>query len=205
MATLRITNLTSAELLLSDFYANVAAGAYVDITRPANRLGELANLQSLIADGSVSLAVTYTADEIASGLLAPPQALQPQDLAPVAAATALGGLALIRVPLAAGGGGSPDDTQVYAVNALPFKFRVVDCWARVVTGVGGSTVAAYTQAAGAGTLLGTMSSAAAAARSPATDVTATAVAVPGATEGLFIRRSDDGVEAEVYLLIRPES
>jgi len=74
----------------------------------------------------------------------------------------------------------------------------------VDTAVAASTLEIRTQAAGAGTLLGEMSSNAT-GRAGWQTLTATQVATPGATEGLFIRRSDDGAGADICLLCRRES
>lgn len=204
MATLRITNLTTSPLYLGDLYTSVPASSYIDVERSATDLPRMKSLQAAMAAQQVTLAVTYSADELASGLMAPPQSVEAQDIAPVLAATPLGGLALIRCPLVAGAPGAPDDVTILAAGLLPFKFRVVDAWAKILTAIGGTTVKAYTRAAGAGTLLGSMASAAAGHQAQ-TDVTATAVATPAATEGLFIARSDRGVAGEVFLLVRPES
>lgn len=204
MATLVITNISGADLLIQDLYTTIAAGGSATVDRAASDIPRMASMIDAVATSKATLSVTYTADEIASGLMSPPQAVEARDLAPVAAAVATGGLAIVRSSFAAGAGGSADDVVVYAANTLPFKFRVVDCWAKVVTNVGGSTLQARTRALGAGTLLGTMSSATA-GHQVQTDVVATAVATPGTLEGLFILRSDSGVAGEVFLLVRPES
>jgi len=203
MATLTITNLTAEAVYLADLYTEVPANSSIDVQRSASDLPRMRALQSAMADGKVSLAVVYSAAELGSGLQAPPDAIEAQDIAPVAAADAFSAGSVIRAALVAGGGGSPDDVEVKAVGQLPFKFRVIDAWAKIVTAVGASTLEVRTQAAGGGTLLASLDSAAT-GRADASD-TASAVATPGATEGLFIRRSDDAVVGEVFILIRPET
>lgn len=201
----QITNLTSSPVYIGDIYTSVPVGSPLTIERSASDLSGMAALQKAIADGDVSIVVTPTADELASGLLAPPSSIQAQDMAPVAAADVGSGLILLRVPMTAGGGGSPDDITVYALNALPYKFRIVDSWAFISAAVGGATVTAYDEAAGAGTAGPAISGAATgrAAGAPASD--ASTVYTPAATKGLFLRRSDDGVAGEAFLLIRRES
>lgn len=200
-----ITNVTSESVLIQDLYTTIEAGESITVERSSTDLPRMASLQKNIADGNVTISVTPTADEIASGLLQSPQTIQAADMAPVDATDVAAGLVVLRVPLVAGGGGSPDDVQAYAANALPFKFRVLDAWAMVSTGVGASTLNVYTQAAGAGTLVAGPLDSAAAGIVRMTGPNASALAVPGATEGLFIRRSDDGVAGEVCLLVRREN
>ena len=80
-----------------------------------------------MADGNVSLSVTYSADEVQSGLHAPPSTIEAVDVAPVAVATPAAALVTIYKPLAPGGGGSPDDVEIFPAGSLPFKFRILDC------------------------------------------------------------------------------
>ena len=126
-------------------------------------------------------------------------------MAPVAATDVASGLVLFHKAFTAGGGGSPDDVTVIAANALPFKFRVVDAWAAIGTGIGASTLNVYTRAAGAGTLLAGPIDSASAQLARMTGPTASVVATPASTEGVFVRRSDDGVAGEVFILVRRES
>lgn len=204
MATLRITNVDSSELFLSDIYSTIAVGKYVDVTRDASDIPRMQSLASAIADGKATLAVTYSADELASGIMAPPAAIGAADMAPVASTDKASGLVLIRIPMTALAAGTADDVTGYAVNTLPFKFRVCDAWAHVSANIAASTLSVRTQAAGAGTLLATLSGNAT-GRNSMTAPTASAVATPGATEGLFVRRSDRAVAGEVMLLCRVES
>lgn len=205
MAQAVITNLTSADVLIQELYATVPANGSITVTdREPCDLLKMPMLLAALTAAQVSLSITYTPEEIASGLITPPDAVQAVDMAPVAATDAASGLVLIRAEFPAGVGGAPDDVQVYAAGALPFKFRAVDVWALVSTAVGASTLDAYTQAGGAGTLLGSVPSAVT-GRNAMTAPLATAVATPGATEGLFIRRSDSGVAGEVFILARREN
>jgi len=165
----------------------------------------MASLQAQMAASAVSLSVVYSASELSSGLQQAPASVQAVDMAPVASTDAAAGLVIIRTAFAAGAGGAADDITVYAVNTLPFKFRVIDAWALVGTAVAASTLAVRTAAAGAGTLLASIGSAATGRNGLAVSVTATAVATPGASAGLFVRRSDNGVAGEVYVLARIES
>lgn len=202
MASLVITNLTSSPVYLRDLYTTVAASGSVTTTRSASDLANMSGLQELVADGVVSVAYTRSADEVASGLDAPP-VIDGVDLAAVAAAAVVSSSAVLRFSFTAGVAGTADDVTVFAVNALPFKFRVVDCWAFVATAVGASTWAVRTAAAGAGTLLATLDSGTT-GRKQMTG-TATALATPGASAGLFVRRSDRGTAGEVFVLVRKEA
>jgi len=202
MATLEITNTSSDEVYLADLYTKIAVGATKTIERSATDLPRMRSLQEAMADGRVSLSVTYSNDEVASGLHAPPSTIEAVDIAPVAAATPAAGLATIYVPLPVGAGGAPDDVEIYPAGSLPFKFRVVDFVLYVSTAVVGSSVEIRDEAAGAGAQLAS-ASAAAAGRIPNAE-NQTAVATPAAAKGLFARRSDSGIEGEVVLFVRPE-
>jgi len=204
MATFSITNISSDEVHLGDFYLTIAAGETKTLSnRSVDEVSGLSSVQREVADGNITFTVTPTADELASGLMAPPNSISGDDFQEVAAAAPLSGVAEIRSEFAAGGGGSPDDVALYAANALPYKFRVLDAHVKVSTAVGGSTLLLRDEAAGAGTLLASMSGAAT-GRSEMSD-NLTAVATPGATKGLFLRRSDNGVAGEVIITIRRES
>ena len=169
---------------------------------------DLSSMEGLIAamnEGTVSVSIAPSAAEVASGFLTPPQAVQAVDMAPVAAEAVAAGLVILRVSLAVGVGGAPDDVIAYEANALPFKFRVIDAWAMVSTGVALSNLNVYTQAAGAGTLLAGPIDATGTQVARMTGPTASAMATPGATEGLFVRRDDSGIVGELVLLVRRES
>lgn len=203
MATLRITNVSGSALFLSDIYTTIAAGAYLDVTRDASDIPRMQSLASALAAGTATLSVTYNAAELASGIMTPPAAVGAVDMAPVAATDVASGLVLLRKAFVAGTPGTADDVTIYAVNTLPFKFRVVDAWAHVTTNVGGSTCNMYTRAAAAGTQVAALSSAATGrVQSTLGD---SALVTPGASDGLFVRRSDRGAAGEVYLLCRIES
>ena len=203
MATIVVTNISSDPVGIGDLYKTLAPGEAVTTSRATSDLEGMAGLQAALADGLVTLAVTYTADEIASGLQQAPSAVEAQDMAPVAAAVIAGSLTVMRIPLVAAIGGTADDVTGLAVGALPFKFRVVDAIALVSVASGGSTLTVRTRAGAGGTVLATCASAST-GRNP-NAANATAVAIPGATEGLFVRRSDNTVAGEVLLFCRPES
>jgi len=200
-----ITNLTSSPVYIGDIYTSVPVGTPLTIERAASDLSGMVALQKAIADGDVTITVTPTADELASGLLSPPSSIQAQDMAPVAATDVGAGLVLLSKAFAAGGGGSPADITLYAANTLPFKFRVVDSWVFISTAVGASTGDLRDEAAGAGQSVSTVVTAATGRVSmdPTTDVSK--VVTPGAAKGLFLRLSDDGVGGEVFVLARRES
>jgi len=203
MASLLITNVSSETLFLRDIYKELDAGESVTVDRTSAQLQSMTGLHEMVTDGLVTVAYTRSADEIASGYDLP-LVVAGDDMPAVASTDLASGVTLIRKSFAAAAAGTADDVTVYAANALPFKFRVLDAWMLVATNIASSTVTVRTQAAGAGTLLATLS-ANATGRVSTTAPTASALATPGASEGLFLRRSDRGAAGEVFLLVRKES
>ena len=134
-----------------------------------------------------------------------PGAVQAQDVAPVAAAVIDAPEIVWRIPIVAGVGGGADDVAVYALNALPYKFRVL--WARMVVSAspGASTAAVRTRSAGAGTLLATMNTGATGLVPSPNAGFAETVVTPASTEGLFVRRSDNTIGGVLHVCIRRES
>lgn len=205
MATLVITNISSGPVPLGDLGSkSLAVGESVTISRPANRLTEMASVVAAMAAGTITVTVTPTVAEVESGLLSPPQAVQAEDLAPVGASVAGAVTGLWRLPMTAGVPGTADDVVLYAVNNLPFKVRILRTWGRIATAIALSTVEMRSQAAGAGTLLGTLDSATTGLKSD-DGQTATTVLTPGATVGVYARRSDRGVAGEVFIEWRRET
>jgi len=203
MATFVITNLASEKIHLGDFYKTLDVGEVLTLTgRDPSEVSGLLAVQREVSAGNISFSMTPTAEELASGLMVPPNAIGGDDFQEVAAADLLSGLALIRIDCPVGGGGA-DDVVGYAVNTLPYKFRLIDVWAKISTGVAG-TWELRDEPAGAGSVLATMDSTTAAERVAATEQ-ATTVATPGATKGLFVYRSDSTAVGEVLALIRRES
>jgi len=199
---LQITNTDVEKLYLGDFYTSIEPGKSITVDRPASDLPRLPSLQAALADGKASLSVTYTSDEAASGLHAPPSVIEAGDIAPVAGTTPAAALITIYKSFAAGGGGSPDDVEIFPAGGLPFKFRILDLVVYVSTAVVGSDVEIRDEAVGAGSLLASASSASIGRNS---NVEAgTGIAAPGTTKGLFVRRSDDGAAGEVVITARAE-
>jgi hypothetical protein len=202
MAELQITNVSPDSVYLADLYTSIGVGETKTIDRSATDLPRMKSLHEAMADGKVTLSVNYSADEVASGLHAPPSTIEAVDIAPVAAATPASALAVIYKALPVGAGGSPDDVEIFPAGSLPFKFRVVDCVLYVSTAVGASTVEIRDEAGGAGNLHAS-ASAAATGRNPNAEDQTSEVA-PAPTKGLFARRSDSGIGGEVVLFVRPE-
>jgi hypothetical protein len=67
MPDITITNLTSADLYVSDLYITLEAGGATTVYRSADALMAMKDTHELIADGEASLGISYTADEVASG------------------------------------------------------------------------------------------------------------------------------------------
>ena len=202
MAQLQITNTDVEKLYLGDFYTSIEPGKSITVERPASDLPRLPSLQKAVADGKASLSVTYTPDEAASGLHAPPAVIEAGDIAPVAGATPAAALITIYKAFPAGGGGSPDDVEIFPVGGLPFKFRILDLTVYVSTAVGASDVEIRDEPAGAGSLLASAPTAVV-GRSVNAEA-GTGIAAPAAGKGLFVRRSDDGAAGEVVIIARAE-
>lgn len=204
MATLVITNLAAVPVPLSDLGSKtLAVGESVTIERAGSDLARMKSVIAATGRGDISVAVTPSADELASGLLAPPQSVQGADVAPVAAADVFGGpLIVVRKTFTAAPAGAPDDVTLAALGGLPYKFRVVGGFLYLSAAVGASTATVRSRSGGAGTALAAFDS------SLSVGVptnTATAAIAPASTEGLFLRRSDRSIAGEVILLLRRES
>ena len=204
MASLLITNVSSLPVTLADFYSTVPVGGSITVTRAASDIPRLASLMHALALSQVSLAVTWSSDEAASGLQTPPNAVQAIDMAAVTATGLAAPIVSFFGAVPAGIGGAADDVTIAAVGTMPFKFRVLNAWFLCSTAVGASTIDLRTAAAGAGTLLATVSSGAT-GYSPMTAPNATTVVTPGTAVGLFARRSNNTVAGEFVILARIES
>lgn len=192
-----ITNISSEQVYVGDIYTAIEAGKSVTVERSTSDLSDMKALMALMSQAKVTVATVATADEAASGFL--------DQAAGVPAATKVADDFVIRCPFPVGAGGA-DDVQIYALNKVPFKFRVMGGRALVsVAGAGGSLVQARTAAAVGGTLLQEFSTATTGNQDPTATVTATQVVTPGASVGLFLRRSDSTAVGEVLLDCRREA
>lgn len=207
MSTIVITNLSStASVNLQDLYTYLGPSKSITITRPAITLSSMPTVMAAYAAGSISLSITYDANETGSGLLLPPQSITGDDFQPVAATDLLSGTVCIRKALTAGGGGAADDVTIYAVNTLPYsKMRILLVEGYISAGnAGGRSVQIRGAAAGGGTLVGTVA-AVNTGYNGMSGVTATQVLTNGASVGLFARRSDSAIAGEVLVWFRPET
>jgi hypothetical protein len=204
-----VTNTTSPSeaVTIGDIYKTLEkTGDTVTFSRKGSDLSRMTSLQTLVAAGKVSVVVVPTADELASGLLTPPLAIQAADIQPVAAAVVDAPDVTLRISVPAGVGGGADDVTVYPLNAFPYKARVM--WARAIVSAtpGASTVALRTQPGGAGLLLATLSTAAVGpVPAPAAGFNASTVVTPGAGVGLFVRRSNNTIACEIEVTLRRET
>lgn len=205
MATIVITNLdTTGPTYLSDFYntLDTAGGGGANIsrtfTRGAGEIPRLNALMALLGAGKVSVTVTPTAAELASGLLTPPSSVQPADVAQVDA-TGTGVPFMGRAAFTAAGS---QNVQIYAPGTEKFpgkKFRITKAWARVATASGGTTLSLRTLTGGAGTLLAQIASAATGVNQENTAVTASAqVDMADGVSGLFLYKSSAAPGGEIF-------
>jgi hypothetical protein len=207
MAFVTIQNLTGEEVLLQDLYTKIAPHGSIKVERNTTDLPRMKTLQAAIAQDRVAVSLTYTPEEVASGLASPPNAVEAQDIAAVSALTPVSGVALIRYPFVAGEGAGADDLTVIAAGGLPFKFRVIDAWGYVSTlaaeSAGESLLEIRTQADGNGMKLAELDCSST-GQKRWQGLLSTGVATPGSSEGLFVHRSAAGVAGELFLLVRPE-
>lgn len=230
MATITITNLSAAPIYLRDFYTtigaagstNTALGPAATITLTSNTAGNTnltggntkmaraaaqvenyLQLMDLVAAGTITVTVTPSANEIASGLGGGVNSVSYNDVSEVAAAAAPGVPFVLRIPLASTGtSGTIIDTTVFAAGSLPFKIRVLDATAYVTTNTVASNWVIGDQAAGAGNTLATLSAnAVATVRNGAVSAVS---AAPAATIGLFVRR-DRATVGELIVWCRRET
>ena len=204
MASITITNLTSGSVELTDLYCTLSpvgtlpTVGNVSITthRALSDLGRMSDLMAKLDAHTVSMSVVPTADELAAGVGI--------TQANVATAGVSSELVMFHVPLVAGVVGTADDVTIFAANALPFKFRVLDASLLVSAAVGASTVQIWTHAAAAGTEIASFSSGSTGAVEGVFVGNATTVVAPSSTNGLFAHRSNNTVAGEVMLLVRKE-
>ena len=196
MATVTLTAVKDVHV--GDVGVSLKAGDVLKFERAASDIPRLKSVAAAIAAGDLTMQVAYSADEKASGIASPPGSVDAADAAPVAAdgTIALGQVA--RKALAAGAGGAADDTTVLTASA---NLRVVDAWAIITTPVTAATLDIRDATAGAGTLLASLSAATAGVSRLSTSAGS---AVLASGKPLVIRRSDSGVAAEVFVLLRSE-
>lgn len=207
MASLTITNGSASDYWLNDIYATVPAGESVTVTRSPAEISSMAGLQAAVADGVLTAAVTFSADELSADLssVVAPASVSAAAMNPVASTAVDAPLVTFRKAMTSGGAsGTLDDVTIYAVNTLPYKVRILDAMALIGTpGPAGSVLSVRSAAAGGGTLAATVSSEnAGVARM--SGPTASVVLTPGSAVGLFVRR-DRSVVGEVVITARRES
>lgn len=207
MASLTISNVSSADFWLNDIYAAIPAGDSVVVFRSPAEISSMAGLQAAVADGILTSSVVFSADEQAADLssVIAPASVDAASISPVAAAAVDAPLVTFRKALASGGSsGTLDDVTIYAVNTLPYKVRILDALALISTaGPAASALSVRSAAAGGGSLAATVPSDATGPQrmtGPNTSV----VLTPGASVGLFVRR-DRSVVGEVIITARREA
>jgi len=203
MATIVVTNIDTVPVNINDLYTTIPVGGSVTTERSTSQISSMAGLQQAAAASQVTVAVTLSADELASGL-ASVGAIEAADVAPVAATA----VAAVEVEFRkAFTTVSATDIPVFAANALPYKMRIVDAYLLISGVVPGSSLQMWPQAAGAGTAV-TASALTSVAGKIAMPLTGNAsqVLTPGALIGLFLLPSaHTGVVGELVVTARRES
>lgn len=182
-------------------------------------LAKMTAVQRELAAATITVEYEYSDDELNSGLCQPLEIITPRAIrrrAAMAAAGVAGSQDSYGIPFhvsfklgATGASGTIVDTTLYAVNTLPAewgtKFRVIAIWASIVTNLALSVIEIRSRAAGAGTLMATVSSDAAgtAFMSILGDAHVSQVVTRGALEGMFARR-DRSVVGEIHMLLVAE-
>ena len=207
MATLTIANVSSSDFFLNDIYATIAAGDSIQVTRSPAEISSMVGLQTAVADAVLTASVAFSADELASGIGLPivSESVSAGSIAPVLSTVPASPLITIYKALDSGGAsGTPDDVVIYAVNNLPYKIRILSAEARISTAVASSTLNVRSTTGGGGTLAAGPIDSGTAGIASATGPNATVVLTPGASVGLFVRRSDRSVVGQIIITARIE-
>lgn len=179
-----ITNLSSTDSVYWSSGATlIAPSASVTTVRTQGQVDDDLQLKTLVAAGSVSVALTAQAGDELGG-----EAFGSDAFAD--------GLVYHHV-FAAGAGGSADDITLVSA-ATPFAMRVLEVITVTTTGVMAATCTLRTATGGAGTALSSAMAAASAGRTSSTLSTTTEVA---AGSSLVLRRSDSGIAGEVIIRV----
>ncbi len=206
MASLLITNLTTSDIPITELYAILRASSTITTNRPVSALPGMKVLQEQIAAGNVTLAVTLTAAEAASGLASPPDVIGADDFAEVADTAVAAPMQAFRKTFAATGAtGTKVDATIFAANALPYAFRVMDVLVLLSTTTGGTTAELCDEVAGGGTVIASMATAATGPNRPSSAFEASSVVSQStAAKGLFLNYDRASV-GEVIVTVRRET
>lgn len=195
-----VSNVSASPVWVSDLHCSIAAGGSITTTRYLTDLSRMVALQGFLEAGTLTMATTPSAAELAAnvGMLGlgtagavPSTQLNTQEFT-------------LRYAFAAGGGGSADDKTIFAVNAVPYKFRVMNMYAVVATAVSAKLLQLRTALTGGGTLLAECSGGTAGYEAGTSTVTASQVVTPGSAVGLILHRTDSGIAGEVFVKGRLE-
>jgi hypothetical protein len=195
-----ITNLTSAEVYVRELYTSVKVGTPISLSgwSPSD-LASATDLQTKVAAGTLSVTITPTVAELASGLLVTPGTVEAEDHASTAAAVAAGASYTMRWAVASG---DPAAVELIAVGSVPRKLRILDAVFYCSTSPGASTITL--QETSSADSLGLTFDTGATGRIQ-TAGTATATIDPADEKGLFAVRTDNGIVGELVITVRPET
>lgn len=212
-----IINNTSEIVPIREMYTSIGANATISTDQffPGD-LEKMEDLQAKKADGTLTVNVTFTDDELASLLVTAPGSVQAAAAAATddASTTDEAGQASITITVwrsfVAGVPGTADDVVIFSEGDMPAeygpKYRLIDAMAVVSAAVALSTLTIRNREANAGDQLALLDSASVGLkRATALGAADSSVQTTlDATHGLVIRRSDRGVAGEVMLTLRKE-
>jgi len=202
MATFTIVNTSSSEVHLGDFYTTLAAGATLTLSdRSPNEVPDLKSVTDALAAGTITFSITYTANEYAQSMTAAANSVAAADLQETSLSEYKASpVQVFWAPFPAGATGLADDVVAMYAGTMPYPVHITHCICRISTAVASETIQIRNEAAGAGLLLGAFSGAA--TGNPVDTVTASSGFSPSATNGLFVRRSHDGIAGEAFIYCR---
>lgn len=202
-----ITNPSAVDPVhLGDFNYMLPVSTTLTRTLPFPEYQRMARLHALVEAGTVTVTLTPSTAEEAAGVLAPPLSVEHLDIARVAASAVPGVPITFRKSFTAAVTGAADDVTIFAADALPYKFRVLDVYFYLSTVVALSTAKVWTRASGAGTAVtGDTATSTAGRVQAALASNATVLLTPATLDGLFLRRGDRAIAGEIIIVLRRET
>ncbi len=197
MATITITNLTSAPIYLNDLMVNVDPGAANAVTtqRDPGQIPNMVSTMAQVQEGNMSFSVAYTAAELGSGMMTIPAS----GPAATQGSPSLAAQMVIRMPFTSVVG----DVPVYGLGQIPGKVRLLSAELLISTSAGG-TVNLWTGPLHTGTEVASIPAGATGPQVPTAGslFTGTYDLVPSASTGLFLNSATAGNIGELVLTVQ---